>query len=83
MSLKITLNQFLALPREKQFDIIFTIGDYLETRPDENRQVILYAVDLFFVELYYDPKINKINKISAFKKGKNLNKYSKNLKEIL
>ena len=83
MSLKITLKEFLALQREKQFDAIFTIGDYLETRAQDNNQVILYAVDRFFVELYYDSKINKINKIKAFEKGKILNKYSENLKEIL
>ena len=83
MSLKVTLNEFLALPRDKQFDAIFTIGDYLETRTQDNSQVILYAVDRFFVELYFDPKINKINNINAFENGKNLNKYSKNLKGIL
>ena len=83
MSLKVTLNEFLALPREKQFDAIFTIGDYLETRAQDNNQVILYAVDRFFVELYFDSKINKIKKIKAFEKGKILNKYSENLTEIL
>ena len=83
MSLKVTLKDFLTLSRAKQFDVIFTIGDYLETRPEDNSQVILYAVDRFFVELYYDSKINKIKKIRAFEKGKILNKYSENLTEIL
>ncbi|MEP6262524.1 MAG: hypothetical protein ABJ092_13165 [Gillisia sp.] len=79
MSLKVTLNEFLALSREKQFDAIFSIGDYLETRPQENSQVILYAVDRFFVELYFDSKINKINQINAFDSGIVLDKYSNNL----
>lgn len=66
MSLTVTLKEFLTLTREKQFNTIFTIGDYLDTRAQDNNQVILYAVDHFFVELYFDPKINKIKKIRAF-----------------
>lgn len=83
MSLKVTLKEFSTLPREKQFDAIFTVGDYLETRGQDNNQVILYAVDRFFVELHFDSKINKIQKIKAFEKGKILNKYSQNLTGIL
>ena len=56
MSLKITLNEFLALPRERQFDAIFTIGDYLETRTQDNSQVILYAVDRFLLNYTLIPK---------------------------
>lgn len=83
MSVKITFTEFRTLPRQEQCDVIVTIGDYLESSREEDKQVILYAVDLFFVELYYDPTSNKILKIRAFKSGHILDKYSKDFNGIM
>lgn len=35
-----------------------------------------YALDMFFVEVYYDAKQNVITKVQSFKTGHSLDKYS-------
>ena len=82
MPVKITLTEFRTLPRQEQFDVLFTIGDYLESHREFEIDTILYAVDLFFVEVYYDPILNEIINIKAFVSGKNLDKYSQNISHI-
>lgn len=77
MSLKITFDQFLSLPTYEKFDVIFIKGDFLDARTEKKRLVVLYAIEQFFVELYYDPGSNKIIKVKSFEAGENLNKYSK------
>lgn len=79
MSRRITLNKFLSLPDREQFDVIFTLGDFLEIRQQENRRFVLYSVEQFFVELEYDMKIKKIIQKKAFVSGEILNKYSANI----
>lgn len=83
MGEKITLDEFKSLPDQEQFDVIFTIGDFLKIRPVENKRFVLYAVDRFFVELEYDNEIQKIVNKKAFVTGKVLNKYSENIDSIL
>ena len=83
MSVKITFTEFRTLPRQEQCNVIFTIGDYLESNQEGDKQVMLYAVDLFFVEVFYDPEINKILNIKAFLSGEILNKYSKDFDSIM
>jgi len=83
MPIKITVKEFRNLPRQEQLDVIFTIGDYIETRCEEGFQVMLYAVDRFFVEMYFDPITNKIRLLNPFISGSFLNKYAKSLKGIV
>lgn len=83
MAIKITVKEFRDLPRQEQLDVIFTIGDYIETRLEESFQVMLYAVDRFFVEIYYDPITNKIQLLNPFISGSFLNKYARSLKGIV
>lgn len=74
--MKITLYEFLALPDQEQYDILFKAGEYLDVRIEENRRFVLYAVDLFFVEVEYDSENNKIINKRAFVQGEILDKYS-------
>ena len=83
MAIKITVKEFRYLPRQEQLDVVFTIGDYIETRFEEGFQVMLYAVDRFFVELYHDTLTQKICFLNAFISGTFLNKYAKSLKGIV
>ena len=83
MPVKITFTEFRTLPRQEQCDVIVSIGDYLESTRQDNLQIMLYAVDMFFVELYYDPVTQKIIKLRAFRSGPILDKYSKDLDGIL
>ncbi len=39
----------------------------------------LYAVEKFYVELVYDPNLNKVVEIRSFKSGIHLDKYTNHL----
>ena len=39
-----------------------------------------YAIDMFFVEVVYDAKQNKVTEVRCFKEGNWLDKYSPNFK---
>ena len=74
--MKITLYEFLALPDQEQYNIVFNTGEYLDIRIEESRRFVLYAVDLFFVEVEYNSEDNKIVNKRAFVQGEILDKYS-------
>ena len=69
MAKKVTFEAFLALPKYEKFDVIFTIGNFIDSRTEGKKQVILYSFDQFFVELYFDPRVNKIVKVNSFVTG--------------
>ncbi|MGM0932950.1 MAG: hypothetical protein ACQEWD_05855 [Bacteroidota bacterium] len=71
---KIELHEFLALPDHEQYDIVFQIGEILNTSVQGNKKYVLYAVDLFFVELEHDNKNIMTNR--AFVTGELLDKYT-------
>ena len=77
--MKITLYEFKLLPHQEQYNIIFNEGIFLDHFINGNRRFALYAIDLFFVEVEYDSKKNKIKNSIAFKTGIILDKYSANL----
>jgi hypothetical protein len=73
---KIKLNEFSALPDHEQNDIVFQIGECLNIYVQGNKKYVLYAVDLFFVELEYKNLVDKITGKRAFVTGELLDKYS-------
>lgn len=74
--MKITLYQFLALSDDDQYNIVFTEGNCVEIRLEGSRRFVLYAVDLFFVEVEYDSENNLIRNKKAFVSGDMLDRYS-------
>lgn len=72
---KIWLNEFSALPDYEQYGIVMQIGEFLDIRVTGNKRYVLYAVDLFFVEVEYDNSLNKIIGNIAFVTGELLDKY--------
>ena len=74
--MKITLYEFKQLPEQEQYNITFNKGTFLDYLTKGNKKLVLYAVDLFFVELEYNTTTNQILKLTIFKTGKELFKYS-------
>jgi len=48
---RITLQEFLSLPDNEQFEILEKEGKFIEDRSYGNRKTELYAVDHFYVEV--------------------------------
>jgi len=76
---KISLYEFLVLPDQEQYYIVFNKGVFVDFLIDGNKKFALYAIDMFFVEVEYDNAKNIIIDKKAFVAGVILNKYS-NLK---
>ena len=55
---------------------VYKKGMYLDTISENNYRYLLYAVNMFFVEVVYNVVSNKIEKLNSFKTGDIMNKYS-------
>lgn len=71
-----TLKEFNELEPLKQYDLVFTKGDFLEYWIDDPKRYALYSVFKFYVEIEYHPVTNKISGLKAFEVGSLLDKYS-------
>lgn len=67
---------FINLPDEEQLEVVFVKGKCLEIRIEEDKRYLLYAVDLFFVEVEYSCNENSIRRNRAFVYGELLDKYA-------
>ena len=60
----ITIDDFLAMNETEQ-GVAAMQGDFLADRREGGHMVQLYHVGSFFVEVYYDPKNNRIARLQA------------------
>jgi hypothetical protein len=67
--------EFLRLSEEEQFNITWSIGILVDQFIKDNIAINLYAINEFFVEVYYDQSTNKILYKKHFKQGELLDKY--------
>jgi len=75
MSDILKLYDYIILTDEEQFNAVWDLGKHIDTYIDGNIKINLYAVNEFFVELYYDDELNKIVDKKHFKQGFLLEKY--------
>lgn len=75
-----TIDEFLSLPKYEQLDIIFKKGDFVEARTNGKLQEILYSLDVFVVELSFDPSVLRIINVKAYDPEDIMGKYFKDRK---
>ena len=63
---------------EDQLSAVWDKGVFLENHITKKEKINCYAIDMFFVEVVYDGKENKIIEVRSFKGGHRLDKYSRN-----
>ena len=73
---------FNILSEHDQYDTVFNKGQFVDTVTKGEIKYALYAVSMFWVEVTYDAKDNRITGIKSFVGGGTLNKYSNVPKEI-
>lgn len=73
--MRISFYDFLNLHDQDQYEIVFNKGEHIEILIEDEKRFVLYAVDLFFVEVEYDNDTGKIVNKRAFVSGEVLNKY--------
>jgi len=71
-----TLYEFNRLNMMDGMKAINQFGTFLDNYIDDKERCNLYAIDMFFVEVVYNPKQNKIEELRAFKYGHKLDRYS-------
>lgn len=69
------LYEFLRLSEEEQYNVTWSIGILVDQFIKDNIAINLYAINEFFVEVYYDQATNKILYKKHFKHGELLDKY--------
>lgn len=71
-----TLYEFNMLDEQNRFQTVWDSGKYLDTVSVDGQKIVLYAIDKFFAEVYYDQNNNKIVDLKTFKYGHSLDTYS-------
>lgn len=69
------LYDFTRLSEEEQFNTTWDIGIMVDQFIKDGIAINLYAINEFFVEVYYDQSNNKILYKKHFKQGELLDKY--------
>ena len=71
-----TLYEFNRLDMMDGMKAINQQSTFVDNYIDDEERFNLYAIDMFFVEVVYNPKQNKIEELRAFKYGHKLDRYS-------
>ena len=74
------LYEFSRLIEEEQYNTVWDIGTLVDQYFKESVVINLYAINEFFVEVYYDNDNNKILYKKHFKQGELLDKYLNKIK---
>lgn len=69
------LYEFTKLSEEQQYNTTWAIGTLVDQFIKDGIAINLYAINEFFVEVYYDQSNNKILYKKHFKQGELLDKY--------
>lgn len=71
----IRMQTFNALPNLKKAQLTLEKGTVLVRRKQQHAVITLYALSDFYVEIWYDSKSMKIDKIRSFRDSKALDAY--------
>lgn len=74
------LYEFSRLIEEEQYNVVWDIGKLVDQIFKESVVINLYAINEFYVEIYYDRDTNKILYKKHFKQGELLDKYLDKIK---
>ena len=74
------LYEFCRLNEVEQYNTVWNIGTLVDQYFKEVIVINLYAINEFFVEVYYDRDTNKILYKKHFKQGELLDKYLNKIK---
>jgi len=78
----LTLYEFNKLNLQNKVKTTLNHAIYLDSYVSPDFQCNCYALDLFFIELVYSPKLNSISEVRSFKDGSHLDKYTEDLKGL-
>ena len=66
-----TLYQFNVLTENEKTAIVWSKGDFVFERKENNFSILLYQVQSFYVEVFYSGNENKISRFRSFSSTSN------------
>ena len=78
----ITKHKFRNLDIDRKGEYVFQEGEYIGLREYYNHRINLYSLFDFFVEVWYFPAENKIEKIEVMESEKTLDLYIDKMIEL-
>jgi len=78
----ITKSKFNQLSINLKGEYVFQDGEYIAMREYYNHRINLYSLNDFFVEVWYSPGENKIEKIEVLESENTLDLYIDNMNEL-
>jgi hypothetical protein len=70
-----TFEQFRSLPKDMQRNVVKHYGVFLFGRTGVGVNVMLYQVESFYVEIYFDEKMSEATRIRSFEDTRHLEPY--------
>jgi hypothetical protein len=70
-----TLYQFKVLSQDEKAAVLWSKGDVVGDRIENNFSILLYEIRSFYVELFYSGKENKISRLRSFSSTEQLEPY--------
>ena len=65
-----TLYEFKSLSEDQQTELVWSEGDFVAERMENEFSILLYQVGYFYVELYCNSQENEISKLRSFSSNK-------------
>jgi len=78
----ISKTKFIQLSIKQKGEYVFQEGEYIGLREYYNHRINLYSLSDFFVEVWYIPAENKIEKIEVLESEKTLDLYIDKMIEL-
>lgn len=78
-----TLYEFLVENENDQYQLVWDSGQYISSCVQGDFRIHLYAIDTFFIEIYYDTKTNTIVDKKTFTHGLLMDKYCPEINSFL
>ena len=78
----ISKSRFRQLSIKQKGEYVFQEGDYIGLREYYNHRINLYSLSDFFVEVWYFPAENKIEKIDVLESEKTLDLFIDKMTEL-
>ena len=74
-----TLYEFNALSEDGKAAVLWSKGDFVIERKENNFSILLYQVQSFYVEVFYSGNENKISRLRSFSSTEQLEPYLTNI----
>ena len=74
-----TLYEYNGLDVEQRAEILWDKGVYLATRQEKEFRILLYQIDGFYVEVWYNTNKNAISRLKSFRSTNPLDPYLRDI----